>query len=73
MSAGIHAVSRKCRLSVNALGRWVLMHPHADTLGWSGNCWVEMVEGIGLLVHVSNFETREQAAHYARENGFVAL
>lgn len=69
----------RCELTKTAIGRWILTYPkrmviHRLTgpLAWSGRRWVKIdPAGFGLTVQVSNFETREEAAHYAASHGFT--
>jgi hypothetical protein len=59
----------RVRIKQNPLGRWYI---ERDPLSaWSGSRWVDHVDGIGVLVQVSNFETEAEARGEARTLGFV--
>lgn len=64
----------RCLLTTNAIGRWILVHPENQLLGWSGSRWVPMDErGLPIIVQVSNFDTEDAAYNYAVESGFKSI
>lgn len=66
--------NKKCRLKQNVMGRWILVHPELEELGWSGSAWVEMDRfGLGKEVQVSNFLSEDQAFEYAKRMGFTTI
>lgn len=68
------AQGKRCRLKQNVLGRWMIVHPQLDELGWSGSRWVEMDHlGIGKFVQVCNFHTEDAAFKYALDAGFARV
>lgn len=52
-------------------GLFVLVNPTDPNYAWSGSRWVDHVRGVGEHVHVSNFETADEACRYASTRGFT--
>jgi hypothetical protein len=39
--------------------------------GWDGSGWAAHVEGIGFVIQVSNFDTKEEAIEFAKGKGWT--
>jgi hypothetical protein len=55
------------RLTQNAFGRWIVLHPTDDLRAWSGSRWVA-IDGQGMPAgeaQVSNFDSEAAAREYA--------
>jgi hypothetical protein len=63
----------RCCIKKDLFNRWLVVHPD-DELAWSGSLWVRHVQGLPAgLVQVSNFDTADAPAVYARLFGFEII
>lgn len=65
----------RVRLRQNAFNRWIVVRGDAPELAWSGSRFVPITdEGFPASdVQVSNLDTREDAAEYAKSFGFAVV
>jgi hypothetical protein len=65
----------RVRLRQNAFDRWIVVDAANEAMAWSGSRFVPItVEGFPASdVQVSNLDTREDAAEYARSFGFNVI
>jgi hypothetical protein len=57
--------TRPIRYLKDRINRWIIVHPEADNLAWSGMRWDRHYGGIGITAEVCNFETEVEAVEYA--------
>lgn len=47
-------------------GRWYIAHPrYPGAYAWAGWRWAYHLDGVGLVVRISSFDTADQARAYA--------
>jgi hypothetical protein len=63
------------RLRQNAFDRWIVVDAADESKAWSGSRFVPITEDgfPASNVHVSNPDTREEAAEYAATFGFIVV
>lgn len=71
----MHVDKMKVVLRRNAFNRWIVVRNDDPELAWSGSRFVPITdEGFPRSdVQVSNLDTREDAAEYARTFGFIVI
>jgi hypothetical protein len=58
-------------IATDLFNRYFIVCAEDTNMAWTGSAWIEHVNGVGLMVQVSNFATLDAAVEYAIMNGFI--
>jgi hypothetical protein len=63
---------RRCYIGKGYFGRWIIVNAADDRLAWDGQCWAPHDLGLPTgKTQICNFETVDEAATYASDNGLT--